>query len=131
MVDFLDFIIQDVKRTIEEGYYNVQSNERSAKRSLKDSIIKCKKVPIIAEIKPASLKNGILKKEMNVKETAIAIKRGGAIGISVLTEPKHFKGSLKILSMVREVVDLPILMKDLLCGLILYCLSVLSVLVFL
>ncbi|MCP8317620.1 MAG: indole-3-glycerol-phosphate synthase [archaeon] len=112
MVDFLDHIIRDVKKTIKEGYYNAQSNGRRFQKSLKDSIIKCKKAPIIAEIKPASPKKGVLKKEMNVKEMAIAIKRGGAVGISVLTEPKHFKGSLEILSTVREVVDLPILMKD-------------------
>jgi indole-3-glycerol phosphate synthase len=40
------------------------------------------------------------------------MKKGGAVGISVLTEPKHFGGSFEILSMVREVLDLPILMKD-------------------
>ncbi|MEM2872699.1 MAG: indole-3-glycerol-phosphate synthase [Nitrososphaerales archaeon] len=112
MVDFLDFIIQNVKRTIKEGYYNVQFDERRLQRSLKDSIVKCKKIPIIAEIKPASPKDGVLKKEMDAKEMAIAIKRGGAVGISVLTEPKHFKGSLEILSIVRKTVDLPILMKD-------------------
>ncbi|MEM3078419.1 MAG: hypothetical protein QXR38_02875, partial [Nitrososphaerales archaeon] len=101
MVDFLDFIIQNVKRTIKEGYYNVQFDERRLQRSLKDSIVKCKKIPIIAEIKPASPKDGVLKKEMDAKEMAIAIKRGGAVGISILTEPKHFKGSLEILSIVR------------------------------
>ncbi|MCP8307350.1 MAG: indole-3-glycerol-phosphate synthase [archaeon] len=112
MVDFLDYMIQDVKKTIEEGYYNVQSNGRRIQKSLKDSIIKCKKVPIIAEIKPASPKKGVLIEEIDVKEMAIAMERGGAVGISVLTEPKHFKGSLEILSIVREAVDLPILMKD-------------------
>ncbi|MCP8308888.1 MAG: indole-3-glycerol-phosphate synthase [archaeon] len=112
MVDFLEYIIQDIKKTIKEGYYSVQSNKRRFQKSLKDSIIKCKKAPIIAEIKPASPKKGVLIEEMDVKEMAIAIKRGGAVGISVLTEPKHFKGSLEILSMVREAVDLPILMKD-------------------
>ncbi|MGQ9468488.1 MAG: indole-3-glycerol-phosphate synthase [Nitrososphaerales archaeon] len=112
MVDFLDYIIQDVKKTIKEGYYNVQSNERRFQKSLKDSIIKCKKAPIIAEIKLASPKKGVLKREMDVKEMAIAMERGGAVGISVLTEPKHFKGSLETLSTVRKAVNLPILMKD-------------------
>ena len=40
------------------------------------------------------------------------MKNGGAIGISVLTEPKHFMGSLNYLAMVRKSVNLPILMKD-------------------
>lgn len=57
-------------------------------------------------------KKGSLIEKMNVKEMAISMKKGGAVGISVLTEPKHFKGSLEILSMVRGAVDLPILMKD-------------------
>ncbi len=112
MVDFLDYIIQDVKKTVKEGYYNVQSNGRRFQKSLRESIMKCKKAPIIAEIKPVSPKKGVLIEEMNVKEMAIAIKKGGAVGVSVLTEPKHFKGSLEILSTVREAVDLPILMKD-------------------
>lgn len=56
MVDFLNHIIQDIKETIKEGYYDVQFKGRRVKKSLKDSIMKCKKVPIIAEIKPASQK---------------------------------------------------------------------------
>ncbi len=39
-------------------------------------------------------------------------KKGGAAGISVLAEPKHFKGSLNNLAEVRKAVKLPILMKD-------------------
>ena len=38
--------------------------------------------------------------------------KGGAVGISVLTEPKHFNGSLNNIIKVREAVKLPILMKD-------------------
>jgi len=34
------------------------------------------------------------------------------VGISVLTEPKHFNGSLSRLAQVRAAVELPILMKD-------------------
>ena len=34
------------------------------------------------------------------------------MGISVLTEPKHFNGSLSTLAQAREAVKLPILMKD-------------------
>jgi len=40
------------------------------------------------------------------------MENGGATGISVLTEPKHFNGSLGNLVKVRESVRLPILMKD-------------------
>jgi len=40
------------------------------------------------------------------------MEKGGAVGISVLTEPKHFHGSLSALIQAREAVKLPILMKD-------------------
>ena len=40
------------------------------------------------------------------------MEKGGAIGISVLTEPKHFNGSLHSLVEARRTVKLPILMKD-------------------
>ena len=40
------------------------------------------------------------------------MEKGGAVGISVLTEPKHFNGSLSTLMQAREAVKLPILMKD-------------------
>jgi indole-3-glycerol phosphate synthase len=40
------------------------------------------------------------------------MENGGATGISVLTEPKHFSGSLSYLTKVRKTVKLPILMKD-------------------
>jgi indole-3-glycerol phosphate synthase len=40
------------------------------------------------------------------------MERGGAAGISVLTEPVHFGGSLSYLAKTRPTVNLPILMKD-------------------
>ena len=43
---------------------------------------------------------------------AKAMAKGGATAISVLTEPKHFNGSLEALTEAREAVKLPILMKD-------------------
>jgi indole-3-glycerol phosphate synthase len=38
--------------------------------------------------------------------------RGGAAGISVLTEPSHFNGSLHDFILARDTVSLPLLMKD-------------------
>ncbi|NWG09438.1 MAG: indole-3-glycerol-phosphate synthase [Nitrososphaerales archaeon] len=112
MADFIDNVIQDVKNTISEGYYDPRFYARRVETSLKESIVKCKRVPIIAEIKPASPTKGVLMGDLGVKDLALSMKKGGAVGISVLTEPKHFGGSLEILSMVREALDLPILMKD-------------------
>ena len=67
---------------------------------------------MITEIKAASPSLGTIRTQVNPKEIAQAMEKGGAVGISVLTEPKHFHGSLSTLIQAREATKLPILMKD-------------------
>jgi indole-3-glycerol phosphate synthase len=98
---------------VDAGYYD-RLNETwdGQRKSFRQSIRKCVRAPIIAEIKPCSPSSGMLLQERNICELAQDFVSGGAVGLSVLTEPTHFKGSLEILSRVRKTVDLPILMKD-------------------
>jgi indole-3-glycerol phosphate synthase len=111
MGDFLDIITQNVKRTVESGYYQVESTTHKG-GSLKENILKCKGNPIISEIKLSSPTRNLVEGEVDVVEIASAMKSGGVIGISVLTEPKHFKGSLGNFKLIRENTSLPLLMKD-------------------
>jgi indole-3-glycerol phosphate synthase len=113
MADFLDILVKDAEKTVSEGYYEIElKNSKKQNLSLKNHILNCKHAPVIAEIKPASPSHGKLRNITNLKEVVQAIEKGGATGISVLTEPKHFKGSLKSLVEVRSYTELPILMKD-------------------
>jgi len=112
MADFLDVLARDAKETIHEGYYETLTHVSTPSVSLKKAILKSKKIPIITEIKAASPSLGTIRKDFNPEEVAGAMENGGAVGISVLTEPKHFKGSLFSLTKVRKAVELPILMKD-------------------
>jgi len=112
MADFLDVLAQDAKETIKEGYYEVSTQIPTPAISLKRMILESKNAPIIAEIKAASPSLGIIRSNFSADEIARTMKNSGAIGISVLTEPKHFEGSLAALCEVRGAVNLPILMKD-------------------
>jgi len=112
MPDFLDVLAQDAKATVEEGYYVHPKPAMTCHASLKQAITQSKTVPIITEVKGASPSAGTIKKAFAPERIAEAMARGGAIGISVLTEPKHFDGSLSNLAEVRQAVRLPILMKD-------------------
>lgn len=112
MSDYLDILAQDAKKTINEDYYKVSTHLSSPNLSLKKAIIERKNNAIISEIKPSSPSQGIIKTDLDLAQMAINMKDGGAIGISVLTEPKHFNGSLENLLKVRETVRIPILMKD-------------------
>ena len=67
---------------------------------------------IIAEIKRASPSKGVIKGEVNVANLARSYDAGGAAAISVLTEPKHFDGSISDLVTAARAVEIPILRKD-------------------
>lgn len=54
----------------------------------------------------------MLKRNLDVITLAKAFESGRAIGISVLTEPNYFGGSLENLIKTRESVGLPVLRKD-------------------
>lgn len=112
MTDFLDILAESARETVKGGYYDVCASETSSMDSLKESICRCGRVPIIAEIKAASPSRGILKENLQPDRMVESYSRGGAIGISILTEPKHFGGSLETFTMVRRSIELPILMKD-------------------
>jgi len=112
MVDFLDVLARDAKETINEGYYEISTRISTSSGSLKKAILESKHIPIITEIKAASPSLGVIRENFNPEKVARAMEKGGAVGISVLTEPKHFKGSLSFIPKVRRAVKLPILMKD-------------------
>jgi len=67
---------------------------------------------LIAEFKRRSPSAGELKPGAGVAETVEAYERGGAAALSILTEERHFGGSVHDLRAAREASDLPILRKD-------------------
>jgi indole-3-glycerol phosphate synthase len=69
-------------------------------------------VGIIAEVKRASPSRGPINADLNAADQARAYQRGGAVAISVLTEPTRFGGSNEDLIAVRAAVDLPVVKKD-------------------
>jgi indole-3-glycerol phosphate synthase len=67
---------------------------------------------VIAEVKRRSPALGSLGEGVDVAGLAFAYAAAGASAISVLTEPRHWGGSIEDLVAVREAVDIPILCKD-------------------
>lgn len=113
MNDFLDTLAANAKKTVESGYYkNLQTTASYPKISFKAAIKECKANPVITEIKAASPSLGTIRSAINPAEIAQSMQRGGAVGISVLTEPTYFNGSLQTLVQARAAVALPILFKD-------------------
>jgi indole-3-glycerol phosphate synthase len=112
MTDFLDTLARDAKNTVREGYYSSLNPSRAVTTSLRASILNTKTLAVIAEVKGASPSRGAIRQNFVPEEIASSMVRGGAVGISVLTEPKHFRGSLDNIAKVRQSVKVPVLMKD-------------------
>lgn len=71
-----------------------------------------KKFFLIAEIKRSSPSGGVILEDYHPGELVAAYERGGARGISVLTETRYFQGTLEHLREVASTVELPVLQKD-------------------
>ncbi|HHQ45363.1 MAG TPA: indole-3-glycerol phosphate synthase TrpC [Candidatus Altiarchaeales archaeon] len=80
------------------------------RRSLSESI-KSRDFGLIAEIKKASPTLGKIR-EVDAAETARIYEDAGVSAISVLTEEKHFGGSLNDLKRVKEAISIPVIRKD-------------------
>ncbi len=116
MHDFLDKLIDDATRRVDAGYYETGENLNHEPIGLKRVIKSAQNNAIVAEIKPVSPTRGPLRPGLDPVEAAVKLARGGAVAISVLTEPDNFGGRLETLRRIRPKVNLPLLMKDIIIG---------------
>ncbi len=112
MPDYLDVLAHDALRSVEEGYYKTSMKIAAQPVGLKEAILGCERAPIISEIKFASPSMGNLRNNRGLERIAKDMEEGGAVGISVLTEPRHFRGHIGFVAKVRGQVEVPVLMKD-------------------
>ena len=112
MNDLFDTLAADALATVDSGYYEQASTSEHIMASFRSNILQNRKVAVIAEVKGASPSRGTIRSDFSPEKISQAMARGGAVGISVLTEPKHFSGSLNNLVRVRKSVSLPLIMKD-------------------
>lgn len=81
-------------------------------RSLDKALRRFERINVIAEFKRASPSRGMIRASASADEMARAYEQAGAVGISVLTEEDHFRGSLSDLTIARHSVSVPVLRKD-------------------
>ncbi len=83
--------------------------------SLSKAILDAKndhRVPVIVDIKPISPRDGNLLNQRTPAELAQLVEVNGACATSVVTESRHFGGSIDMLQAVTHSCGLPVLQKD-------------------
>lgn len=113
MTDALDALAEQARATVRSGYY-AQGPEVAPPRARRLSrLIEDKgSSRIVAEIKPASPTAGTLREGADAAGLARDFSRAGAMGVSVLTEPHRFGGSLENLAAASANATVPVLFKD-------------------
>ena len=100
------------ERPLQHEELAAAARSRPPARSLPDALRRAPAPAVIAEVKRASPSAGAIDADADPAALARAYEAGGAAAISVLTEPRHFGGSLGDLELVRAVAGIPVLRKD-------------------
>lgn len=123
MSDFLQSVIEERLTDVVAARQKVPFSElqrrvagKLARRSLLTQLRLARgRTCIIAEIKRASPSAGLLRPECSAIDLAREYEQAGAVGISVVTEPRHFMGRDEDVSQVAAAVKAPVLRKDFIC----------------
>ncbi|HSD04888.1 MAG TPA: indole-3-glycerol-phosphate synthase [Nitrosopumilaceae archaeon] len=112
MKGMLEKLVQNSQTAINDGVYEISQKISKSKISIIDSIRKNKHASLITEVKFSSPSLGNIRKISDPVKIARDMIDGGAIGLSVLTQPYLFNGSPEYFQKIRKSVNVPLLMKD-------------------
>lgn len=116
-MDFLKKIIEEKRKeaaalSVSKRLDDLEANILKAAAPLDFRGALNKGMSIIAEVKRKSPSKGHLSDVGDPSELAHLYQKHGARAVSVLTDSKHFGGSLEDLALVRKRVCIPVLRKD-------------------
>ena len=112
MENILEKLVDNSRKAIDNGVYNISVSLSNSGMDLGEIIINSKHAPLITEVKFSSPALGNIRKVSNPVDIAMQMVNGGASALSVLTQPFLFDGSPELFMKVREVVKIPMVMKD-------------------
>ena len=110
--DILQRLVHNSQIAIDDGVYDIDIKLEGSESSFVSVIRSSQNVPLITEIKFASPSLGKIRTSTNPILLAQQMIDGGAVGLSVLTQPHLFHGSPEYFISIRDRVQAPMLMKD-------------------
>ena len=112
MENILEKLVNNSKKAIEDGIYDINESLPNSGTDLKNIITKSEHATLITEVKFSSPALGNIREITDPVEIALKMVTGGASALSVLTQPYMFDGSPEFFMKVRKMVKVPMLMKD-------------------
>jgi len=112
MENILEKLVNNSRKSIEEGVYDINESLSNSNTDLENIIKKSEHAALITEVKFSSPALGNIKEITDPVEIALKMVNGGASALSVLTQPYMFDGSPEFFMKIRKVVKIPMLMKD-------------------
>ena len=108
----LEKLAQNSNKAIKDGIYEVEYRLTKSEKNIVDEIKKNPHASLITEVKFSSPSLGSIREITNPIDIAKSMIEGGAIGLSILTQPHLFNGSPEYFAKIRKSVQVPLLMKD-------------------
>ncbi|HEX6253248.1 MAG TPA: indole-3-glycerol-phosphate synthase [Nitrososphaera sp.] len=106
-------LVDSSYKAIDQGVYETKQLSPHDTISLREAITLCAHAPLVTEIKFSSPSQGKIRSKTEPAKIARTMVDSGAIGISVLTQPFLFDGSIEYLATIRKALPrIPVLMKD-------------------
>lgn len=112
MKDMLEKLANNSQKAISDGTYEISYKNSKSEKDLIKQIRGNKHASLITEVKFSSPSLGNIREVSDPVMIANQMVDGGAVGLSVLTQPYLFNGSPDYFTKIRKSVKVPLLMKD-------------------
>ena len=112
MKNMLEKLAKNSQQAIKDGTYEINYKNKKSEKNLVEQIRNNKHASLITEVKFSSPSLGNIRQVSDPVAIAKQMVEGGAVGLSVLTQPYLFNGSPDYFTKIRKEIKVPLLMKD-------------------
>lgn len=112
MKNMLEKLAKNSERAISENTYEINYRNAKSDKNIINQIRNNEHASLITEVKFSSPSLGNIREVSDPVLIAKQMIQGGAVGLSVLTQPYMFNGSPEYFTKIRKQVQVPLLMKD-------------------
>lgn len=104
--------VAEARNLVPESELHEMAARMERPRGFRRALLEAPGLALVAEVKKASPSKGLIRAQFDPVEIAQTYEAVGANCLSVLTDERHFQGSLVNLKLCREATRLPCLRKD-------------------